>query len=66
MFGIRCKYTLRAVSEFVKLSEFSSRISSEELSKSLDFPKPLLSKILWEMARKNLISSVKVQTEASI
>jgi len=59
MFSASCKYAIRALSELAKLKEGDRPVGSEYLAQELNIPKPFLSKVLQELVRKKVITSIK-------
>ncbi len=58
MFSNSAKYAIRTILHLSKM-EADSKSTVEELAKELDIPKPYLSKILQQLSRSNIISSLK-------
>ena len=59
MFSKSCKYALRAVLYLATHADIDHKIGVKEIAKALDVPKHFLAKILQQLSRYNLISSVK-------
>lgn len=59
MFSKSCKYAMRAVLFLALHSDPDHKIGVKEIAEALEVPKPFLAKILQQLARNNLISSVK-------
>ncbi|MCR9287733.1 MAG: Rrf2 family transcriptional regulator [Bacteroidetes bacterium] len=59
MFSKSCKYAIRAVLYLAVHSDESSKIGVKEIADSLEVPKHFLAKILQQLAKHNLIASIK-------
>ena len=59
MFSKACKYGIRAVLYLAVNSNQKNRIGVTEISESLEVPKHFLAKILQQLAKEELISSIK-------
>lgn len=59
MFSNSCKYALRAVLLLSTVEEGKPKMGAKKISESLGIPQPFLSKILQELSRKDIVSSVK-------
>lgn len=59
MFSKSCKYALRAVLFLATQADSDHKIGVKEIAEALDVPKHFLAKILQQLSRYNLISSVK-------
>jgi Rrf2 family transcriptional regulator, iron-sulfur cluster assembly transcription factor len=57
----QCEYALQAVT-YLAARESDGRISIKELTSRLDIPSPFLAKILQDLVRKNLLSSLRGPT----
>lgn len=59
MFSKSCKYGIRAVLHLAVHTSSENRQGVTEIADSLDVPKHFLAKILQQLAKENLISSIK-------
>lgn len=59
MFSKSCKYAIRAVLYLAIHSDQNRKIGVKEISEALEVPKHFLAKILQQLSRYNLITSVK-------
>lgn len=59
MFNAECKYAIRAVVLLAKLQPSGSKMGAEVMSTTMGIPKPFLSKILQQLAKKEIINSTK-------
>ena len=59
MFSNSCKYGLRAVLYLAVNSDESNKLKVEDLAKALDMPKHFLAKILQQLTKHQIISSLK-------
>ena len=59
MFSNSCKYGLRSVIYLTEVSNVEQRVRAKEIADHLEVPLPFLSKILQDLARKGIISSIK-------
>ncbi|MCB9080124.1 MAG: Rrf2 family transcriptional regulator [Lewinellaceae bacterium] len=59
MFSKSCKYAIRAVLYLALHADSEANIGVKEIADRLDVPKPFLAKILQQLSRYQLISSVK-------
>lgn len=59
MFSKSCKYAIRAVLYLALHADSEANIGVKEIADKLDVPKPFLAKILQQLSRYQLISSVK-------
>ena len=59
MYSKTCKYGLRAVIALARYTNEEERIGVTELAENIQVPSHFLAKILQELSRKNLISSIR-------
>lgn len=59
MFSKSCKYAIRAVLYMAAHSTTEQRLGVKEISEALDVPRPFLAKLLQQLSRNNLVSSIK-------
>ena len=59
MFSKACKYGIRAVLFLVVNGDENSRISPETIAETLEVPRHFLAKILQQLSKNGLVSSVK-------
>lgn len=57
----QCEYALQAVT-YLAAREKQGRVSIKELTSRLDIPSPFLAKILQDLVRKNLLTSLRGPT----
>ncbi len=62
MISKKCKYALRAILYLATESNEQHKLNAKLLSSALKIPSPYLSKILQELAPKNIITSAKGPT----
>ncbi|MBK6948094.1 MAG: Rrf2 family transcriptional regulator [Haliscomenobacter sp.] len=59
MFSKSCKYAIRAVLYMAYKTSPDQRVGVKEISDTLDVPGPFLAKLLQQLTRNNLVSSIK-------
>lgn len=59
MFSKTCQYAIRAVIYISKKSSEGKRVGIKEIAKGIDSPEHFIAKILQELSKKNLVSSLK-------
>ncbi|MBK8043452.1 MAG: Rrf2 family transcriptional regulator [Haliscomenobacter sp.] len=59
MFSKSCKYAIRAVLYMAYKTSPDQRVGVKEIADTLDVPGPFLAKLLQQLTRNNLVSSVK-------
>ena len=59
MFSNSCKYAIRAVLYLAMKSNETTKLKVDELAKSLDIPKHFLAKVLQQLTKHQIISSLK-------
>ena len=59
MFSKTCEYAIRAMIFIAQKSKSGNRVGIKEIAKGIDSPEHFIAKILQELSRKNLVSSMK-------
>jgi len=59
IFSKTCEYAIRAVFFIAKTSDTGNRVGIKEIAAGIDSPEFFLAKILQDLSRKGLISSIK-------
>ncbi len=59
MFSKACEYAIRAMVYIAQKGAGGKRVGIKEISQGIDSPEPFLAKILQDLARTGLLSSVK-------
>jgi Rrf2 family protein len=59
MFSKACEYAIRAMVYIGQKSRNGDRVGIKEIAKGVDSPEPFLAKILQELVRQDLLSSIK-------
>ena len=59
MFSTSCKYAIRSTLFLANYSDKDKKIGVKEIAEALQLPKAYLAKILQELTKRNLVSSVK-------
>lgn len=59
MFSKTCEYAIRAMIFIAQKSKDGSRIAIRDIAKGIDSPEHFIAKILQDMSRKGLVSSIK-------
>lgn len=59
MFSKACEYAIRAMLYVAGKSREKARVGIKEIAAAIDSPEPFMAKILQDLSRKGLISSIK-------